>query len=1047
MRVSLSTVTQELSRRLLDQRQYDSRRPIIFIGHDFGVTIIEKTLLECQEAGVSSQALCRATAAIIFLASPGPDLITASELSYFTLDHRRRLGCDDTGRLPYVEIRNDDFLSTHVKSFKNFADKLSGDRCAMTLKSFVSNGKFSLNTDYVYTKIISTVCNIREVYPFLIAASDGEHEVVKAYLESGGRHPDLRNAADQSALHLAVQRNQMQVIRVLVEGFDADVTAADHKGQTPLHLAMMHPSKNYELIELLFERGADVNLRNKADKSSSDLAKEFRIDPSALDTCILFQGPSEDIAAAGIQPPSPPPSKIAGQACCNFRATIAEFHILQEQERFIRAQPTVGEILYERRPDEILSAMRRSDMTTSPRCQWFHLPANNVAWVEGLFSQLNLVVEELVDEQHEGQKPWSHFMRPQSKSLKAQRYYKDQNDKWQGKEVAGNSYVLFMPFMNYERACDSIQVQKAIAERVDSERRHTPEPILGIKVAKTMRQLPRLRIPTETGRLAPLAEERSPSNSSQIDVSSAPGSLHSQTKSQSLLQSQNGKAVSNADPDNSYRLQSEKSLIHGYLYDTRPAKNLKRDNSFLGPLHVRRTLDQSHYFMLENTSERDRDQVVLRGARQRKEEQEKMADDAPAKDYAAMVAARETEEHPLVMVDQLWLWVVGTTVITSFPQNWSRHNDVLDRLLRHLRAEKKRTPIHSPQDLVNIIITFTIGVFNLSRTTLGLELHDYFETAVGSVADNEIRLFRQFEENIAIDPTVLGVKSHGTVEKMLDAIYEIREEIKLMRETKDIRDELRIILRILNDQAMVLTDMATIIESTGEARGLRSPLSRRGTLSRGFQKAVRAFVPPEPHHQVVTTSTDGDVRAPTRADVLTVGEKDQHVFVTANIRDFNRMLSHANATYEALNHLLDLKQKYANATEARVARRGVEESAKQGRTIVLFTIATIIFGSLSFVSTFLALDVSAFPPGKSSNGSNGSNGTSWKLGRIVGYVAGISFGLAIPFVGAAFAINPTLQFWDRKRRRREEAEENEALRESLFYGLSFASSEEFFYKR
>ena len=53
------------------------------------------------------------------------------------------------------------------------------------------------------------------------------------------------------------------------------------------------------------------------------------------------------------------------------------------------------------------------------------------------------------------------------------------------------------------------------------------------------------------------------------------------------------------------------------------------------PLHIRRTLDQSYYYTLENTDERDRDQVVYRHT------------------------IRMLGEEPLLMmVDQLWMWVI-----------------------------------------------------------------------------------------------------------------------------------------------------------------------------------------------------------------------------------------------------------------------------------------------------------------------------------------------------------------------------------------------------
>lgn len=55
-----------------------------------------------------------------------------------------------------------------------------------------------------------------------------------------------------------------------------------------------------------------------------------------------------------------------------------------------------------------------------------------------------------------------------------------------------------------------------------------------------------------------------------------------------------------------------------------------------------------------------------------------------------------------------------------------------------------------------------------------------------------------------------------------------------------------------------------------------------------------------------------------------------------------------------LEDLLDLKQKQANVTEARITR-------VSGNTITVFTVVTIIFLPGSFMAAFLALPVTQYP--------------------------------------------------------------------------------------
>lgn len=71
------------------------------------------------------------------------------------------------------------------------------------------------------------------------------------------------------------------------------------------------------------------------------------------------------------------------------------------------------------------------------------------------------------------------------------------------------------------------------------------------------------------------------------------------------------------------------------------------------PLHIRRTIDQYYFPTLEDTSVRDKDQVVYRGTR----------------------AGRSfhTKNTRVVMVDQLWLWILDDRecLYFAFSYRWN----------------------------------------------------------------------------------------------------------------------------------------------------------------------------------------------------------------------------------------------------------------------------------------------------------------------------------------------------------------------------------------
>lgn len=125
-----------------------------------------------------------------------------------------------------------------------------------------------------------------------VAATDGDVETIKRYLEQGGNanakvgreillHQAVRNqnnkmvklliskGADINAknayrytpLYLAVEKNNKKIVELLIAK-GADVNSENrYDGITPLHLAV--DKNNKEMVELLIAKGADINAKNK----------------------------------------------------------------------------------------------------------------------------------------------------------------------------------------------------------------------------------------------------------------------------------------------------------------------------------------------------------------------------------------------------------------------------------------------------------------------------------------------------------------------------------------------------------------------------------------------------------------------------------------------------------------------------------------------------------------------------------------------------------------------------------------------------------------
>lgn len=75
--------------------------------------------------------------------------------------------------------------------------------------------------------------------------------------------------------------------------------------------------------------------------------------------------------------------------------------------------------------------------------------------------------------------------------------------------------------------------------------------------------------------------------------------------------------------------------------------------------------------------------------------------------------------------------------------------------------------------------------------------------------DKETQCFDKFQKTLTSD------KGAAKPTKVAEDALSITEEIKLLQEAKDIRDELNIMLSVFNQQRKALRDMARIMSKTG----------------------------------------------------------------------------------------------------------------------------------------------------------------------------------------------------------------------------------------
>ena len=146
----------------------------------------------------------------------------------------------------------------------------------------------------------------------------------------------------------------------------------------------------------------------------------------------------------------------------------------------------------------------------------------------------------------------------------------------------------------------------------------------------------------------------------------------------------------------------------------------------------------------------------------------------------------------------------------------------------------------------------------------------------------------------------------------------ITDEMELMIEVEDILDELHTLKMVLKDQERVIVDLNKILEEFA-AGGRKPPEVETRTVENHLLRIERM----EEAAKKADTSVSGNIpQLKLRACELIEGMRQLH-------------------------RLMDLKQKQASLTEAWYARESARDTARQGKTVIVFTVVTILFVSRS----------------------------------------------------------------------------------------------------
>ncbi|KAJ5171925.1 hypothetical protein N7492_004518 [Penicillium capsulatum] len=340
------------------------------------------------------------------------------------------------------------------------------------------------------------------------------------------------------------------------------------------------------------------------------------------------------------------------------------------------------------------------------------------------------------------------------------------------------------------------------------------------------------------------------------------------------------------------------------------------------PIHFRRTLDQFGYPNLRSTVARDDDQMLWKRTRrparlddQLREYLEDAEEDGEDSDQS------EFMDGNVLMVDQLWLWIVDQkTIVTFFPNQEAttsegklfEQSNLHSSIYNELNGDLARR-FETAGDLAALIMLHAVTVLLDKTLHHDLQVLRIFEESISILTESVTKSFKRFRNrgftNRPADHNRTAEGKAMTASQKDQRDRQIarrnRDDLSVLLELRDIEDELATILKLLDQQDAVIKSMVKYFDIKG--------------CGKVFLDAAQ----------------------------LRINEYRTQI---------GEMKDNSHLAQKAVETLLDLKQKQANVDEAKMARWQAEVTQTQSRSVMVFTIFTVIFLPLSFFTSLFGIN-------------------------------------------------------------------------------------------
>ncbi|CAH0023250.1 unnamed protein product [Clonostachys rhizophaga] len=263
----------------------------------------------------------------------------------------------------------------------------------------------------------------------------------------------------------------------------------------------------------------------------------------------------------------------------------------------------------------------------------------------------------------------------------------------------------------------------------------------------------------------------------------------------------------------------------------------------------------------------------------------------------------------LVRVNQLWAWVIGNKwLITA---TWdpidgmeeTLPQGIIDDIRKQAKIRGKRYQPYSPLYMSKLLVDYCIGSYERARIPADKDPEHEQQVSIRQIFSNYINTIGRDETALFERFSKFSLKTndrHGLEHLLLDnEIRKATEEAKRMScEIKDIRDELNILKSVAQ-----------------------------------YQRDVE---------QKLSTN-----------DSSKMGSRNSSLRANYVVEDVSQMDRVSLRIQSSISETLSLEQ-------SEIANLQATLSVEQGKTLMAFTIVTVVFLPLSFLATFFAMDTDSF---------------------------------------------------------------------------------------